>query len=208
MMKIGNRTTGYVPGSDGSKTKRSDKQSGKTLTSQSDTKRSQGSILLNISPEGRLQLQERNVQDTDAIGMEEEPSSEADSDSIEALLEACQQQIKTSDEEADGVKDLAKIMETARRIANGDKVPYKDEKKLMEYSMKLYQTAKAAAIVNANKKHKKYKSMFKDEDNKDKDEKLRELEQEDLSEEGSATAIEENEEGESDEGDFNEGNQE
>jgi len=33
--------------------------------------------------------------------------------------------------------DLAKIMEVARRIAKGAKVPSSDERKLMEYSMEL-----------------------------------------------------------------------
>ena len=35
-------------------------------------------------------------------------------------------------------EDMIKIMEVARRIMKGAKVPASDEKKLMEYSMELY----------------------------------------------------------------------
>ena len=60
--------------------------------------------------------------------------------------------------------ELAKIMEIVRRIANGDKVPHKDEKKLLEYNSKLYMAAKAAASLRHNKKPKKYKSLYEDEE--------------------------------------------
>ena len=40
------------------------------------------------------------------------------------------------------VEDLAKIMEVARRLMKGGIVPASDERKLMEYSMELYQAAK------------------------------------------------------------------
>ena len=39
-------------------------------------------------------------------------------------------------------EDLGKIMEVARRLMKGGIVPPNDEKKLMEYSMELYQAAK------------------------------------------------------------------
>ena len=64
------------------------------------------------------------------------------------------------------MQDVAKIMEVARRIARGAKVPVKDEKKLMEYNMELYMAAKnAAAIMELQKKDKKkYDSLWKDKE--------------------------------------------
>lgn len=49
-------------------------------------------------------------------------------------------------------EDMIKIMEVARRIMKGAKVPASDEKKLMEYSMELYMAAKNMAVLNENKK--------------------------------------------------------
>ncbi|GEM_PF-6579975 len=60
--------------------------------------------------------------------------------------------------------DTWKILEIARRISRGDKVPPNDEKKLMEANFKLYQVAKSASVLNYAKKHKKYKSMYEEED--------------------------------------------
>lgn len=95
------------------------------------------------------------------------------------MLKTYQDQIASEKKEEDRCDDEAKIMEIARRIARGDKVPFKDEKKLMEYNSKLYQMAKAAAIMSQNKNRKEHDSMFKDEDNNVID-KLRELNRESL----------------------------
>lgn len=95
-------------------------------------------------------------------------------------LEMFERQLQASKESADAAgkaaSDYAKIMEIARRIARGDKVPTKDEKKLMEYSSELYQMAKMSAMMNERKKHKKHKSLFEEEEENDKREKLRALE--------------------------------
>lgn len=63
-------------------------------------------------------------------------------------------------------EDLAKIMEVARRIADGDKVPAYDEQKLMEYSMELYMSAKNIAVMNENKDKEEYNSLWADEEEK------------------------------------------
>lgn len=60
--------------------------------------------------------------------------------------------------------DLAKIMEVARRIARGARVPAKDEQKVMDYSMELYMASKNLAVMNAQKKKEKYDSLWEDED--------------------------------------------
>ncbi|MCM1158884.1 MAG: hypothetical protein NC300_10295 [Bacteroidales bacterium] len=94
-------------------------------------------------------------------------------------LDMLERQMQASRESAEAMgkaaADQGKIMEIARRISRGDKVPPKDEKKLMEFDFKLYQMAKMSAVMNEGKKHKKHKSLFEDEEENDKREKLRAL---------------------------------
>ena len=75
-----------------------------------------------------------------------------------------------SDPETGYAAEMAKIMEVARRIASGAQVPYKDEKKLLEYDPKLYQAVKNAAMISKmqDKEQEKYDSLWKDEDEKKK----------------------------------------
>ncbi len=61
-------------------------------------------------------------------------------------------------------KDLAKIMEVARRIMKGAKVPGSDERKLMEFDSKLYQMAKSIGAMAKQRKRKEYKSLWEDEE--------------------------------------------
>lgn len=76
--------------------------------------------------------------------------------------EVCRQQ---SDAMSDYAIDMAKIMEVARRISNGGKVPARDEQKLMEYSMELYMSAKnMATLKELEEKREKYDSLWDDED--------------------------------------------
>ena len=73
-----------------------------------------------------------------------------------------------ADTMAEAAKEQSKIMEVARRIMHGDKVPSKDEKKLMEYDYKLYSMAKnAAAMLKLQKERKEHKSLWEDEEVKD-----------------------------------------
>lgn len=68
----------------------------------------------------------------------------------------------------DAAIEMGKIMETARRIGKGAKVPATDEKKVMEYSMELYMAAKNLAMLNKMNKKKKeeYDSLWGDEEEK------------------------------------------
>ena len=102
---------------------------------------------------------------------------------LEALRKSYQEQLKSCKKAKSAFEDMAKLMEIARRIARGDKVPAKDERKLMEFNSELYQAAKAAAMLHANKKHKEHKSMFDEEENNNIKNKLNSLEQEDKKEE-------------------------
>lgn len=68
---------------------------------------------------------------------------------------------------ADAAEEQGKILEVARRIMHGDKVPPYDEHKLMEYDWKLYSMAKnAAAMLEMREKQKEHKSLWEDEEEK------------------------------------------
>ena len=77
--------------------------------------------------------------------------------------EVCRQQ---TDVMSDAAIDMAKIMEVARRISTGGRVPASDERKLMDYSMELYMSAKNLAMLKEmeEKRKKKYDSLWEDED--------------------------------------------
>lgn len=64
----------------------------------------------------------------------------------------------------DYVEDLGKIMEVARRLMKGGRVPAQDEKRLMEYSMELYQSAKNIGAMVQNRKKEEYDSLWEDEE--------------------------------------------
>ena len=68
----------------------------------------------------------------------------------------------------DAAMEMSKILETARRIGKGARVPATDEKKVMEYSMDLYLAAKNLAMLNKmnQKKNDKYDSLWGDEEDK------------------------------------------
>lgn len=76
-------------------------------------------------------------------------------------LENTKQQGKAAEKAG---KDLAKIMEVARRIMKGAKVPGSDERKLMEFDSKLYQMAKSIGTMAKQRKRKEYKSLWEDEE--------------------------------------------
>ena len=76
--------------------------------------------------------------------------------------EASRQQSEAMAKQAD---EYIKCIEVARRIARGDKVPPKDEKKLLEFSTEMYQMAKnMGAMVKLNGKRKEHDSLWDDED--------------------------------------------
>lgn len=65
------------------------------------------------------------------------------------------------------VEDLGKIMEVARRLMKGATVPPNDEKKLMEYSMEMYQAAKNIGALAERSQREKYDSLWEDEEKKE-----------------------------------------
>lgn len=78
-----------------------------------------------------------------------------------ANAEVAKQQGEAMEEYA---TDMVKIMEVARRIARGAKVPASDQKKLMEYSMELYMSAKNMAMMAKQKDKEEYDSLWDDEE--------------------------------------------
>jgi len=62
--------------------------------------------------------------------------------------------------------DMAKILEVARRIMKGGIVPATDEKKLMEFSMEMYQMAKNIGSMVQREKKEKYKTLWEEEEEK------------------------------------------
>lgn len=71
---------------------------------------------------------------------------------------------RQGDAMAEQAENYSKCLEVAHRIAKGDKVPLKDEQKLLEFSSEMYQMAKNMAAVANNEKVKKHKTLWKDED--------------------------------------------
>ena len=79
-----------------------------------------------------------------------------------ANMEVAKQQGEAMEE---GMVDMGKIMEVARRIMKGGIVPPTDEKKLMEYSMELYQAAKNIGAL-VKKEREEYDSLWEDDEEK------------------------------------------
>lgn len=81
------------------------------------------------------------------------------------------EEMKNSKQQGEAVKeagaDMAKIMEVARRIMKGARVPASDERKLMEFDDKLYQMAKNVGAMVKLRKRKKYDSLWDDEKKKE-----------------------------------------
>ena len=83
--------------------------------------------------------------------------------SLTANMESAKQQGEASKEY---VEDLGKIMEVARRLMKGDIVPATDEKKLMEYSMEMYQAAKNIGSMIREKEREEHDSLWDDDEEK------------------------------------------
>ena len=81
-----------------------------------------------------------------------------------AKMEAAKQQGEAMEEYA---IDMGKIMEVARRLMKGGIVPPTDEKKLMEYSMELYQAAKNIGAMAKEKEKEEYDSLWEEKEVKE-----------------------------------------
>lgn len=88
------------------------------------------------------------------------------------FLQEAENSKRAGEAAAKQAENYSKCIEVARRIARGDKLPLKDEQKLLEFSSKMYQMAKnMAAVAQQSEKVKKHKSLWKDEDENGQPEK-------------------------------------
>ena len=76
-------------------------------------------------------------------------------------MEAAKQQGDAMKEYAE---DMGKILEVARRLMDGDIVPATDEKKLMDFSMEMYQAAKNIGMMAKKKEQEEHESLWKEEE--------------------------------------------
>lgn len=72
-------------------------------------------------------------------------------------------------------EDIIKIFEVARRLMKGATVPPTDEKKLMEYSMEMYQAAKNIGAMVKRKEKEEYDSLWDEEEEPTENEDPREV---------------------------------
>lgn len=76
-------------------------------------------------------------------------------------MESAKQQGEAMEKYAE---DMGKILEVARRLMDGDIVPATDEKKLMDFSMEMYQAAKNIGMMAKKKERKEHESLWEDEE--------------------------------------------
>lgn len=119
-------------------------------------------VALELSEEGLQKLAEAQEQTEAQKNSKSQQYSQSQMQMFQEQMERMREDNKKAAEHAD---DTAKIMTIFRRIANGDIVPPKDEKKLMEHSMEMYQAAKNLGSMKQNEDRKKYKSV--DEEGED-----------------------------------------
>lgn len=78
-----------------------------------------------------------------------------------------------AEQQADAMEEygieMGKILEVARRIMKGGIVPAADEKKLMEFSFEMYQTAKNIGAMVRREEKEEYDSLWGDEEEKEYD---------------------------------------
>lgn len=128
-----------------------------------------GGVVLELSEEYRRrekELQEKVDALSDLIKQNEE-SRDRIIDKEVGIANA-----ESSRQQADAMKkygeDMAKCLEIARRISEGDKVPPQDEKKLMDFNREIYMAAKSMAVMNQQNKHKEYDSLWCEEEKGEK----------------------------------------
>ena len=91
-------------------------------------------------------------------------------DYMDKLLAQCNAKANMVSAEQQGdameeyVENIGKIMEVARRLMKGAVVPAKDEQKLMEYSMEMYQAAKNMGMLAKQKEKEEYDSLWDDDE--------------------------------------------
>jgi len=126
------------------------------VSAASSSKNVSDNVVLTLSEDGKEAASTGNVKD----------NQNTQQSMFERYEQMLKEQSESSKKAAKSAKDTAKILEIARRIASGAKVPKTDEQKLMEYNFQLYLSAKETAMLNQEKEKKEYDKLFEDEDKK------------------------------------------
>ena len=126
------------------------------VSAASSSKNVNDNVVLTLSEDGKEAASTGNVKD----------NQNTQQSMFERYEQMLKEQSESSKKAAKSAKDTAKILEIARRIASGAKVPKTDEQKLMEYNFQLYLSAKEIAMLNQEKEKKEYDKLFEDEDKK------------------------------------------
>lgn len=126
------------------------------VSAASSSKNVNDNVVLTLSEDGKEAASTGNVKD----------NQNTQQSMFERYEQMLKEQSESSKKAAKSAKDTAKILEIARRIASGAKVPKTDEQKLMEYNSQLYLSAKETAMLNQEKEKKEYDKLFEDEDKK------------------------------------------
>ncbi len=126
-----------------------------------------GGVVLDLSEEYRKRAQELQEK-IDKVKEQIDEHIELRDQVIEMEVGIANAEVAKQQGEAmqDYGEEMAKCLEIARRISNGDRVPAQDEKKLMDFNMEIYMAAKNMATMNMDKKHKDYDSLWEDEEEK------------------------------------------
>lgn len=126
------------------------------VSAASSSKNVNDNVVLTLSEDGKEAASTGNVKD----------NQNTQQSMFERYEQMLKEQSESSKKAAKSAKETAKILEIARRIASGAKVPKTDEQKLMEYNFQLYLSAKETAMLNQEKEKKEYDKLFEDEDKK------------------------------------------
>ena len=94
----------------------------------------------------------------------------------EELKKAAEEAKEEADAKGKEARRFGAVLEIFRRISRGDKVSPKDESALMEYDMKLYISAKSAAMMANSKKIKNKKSLIEELEKAEKEKELKKAE--------------------------------
>lgn len=99
---------------------------------------------------------------------EEELDKMREEDEKKSLREMYQEQVEAAKEAAEaageGFEDMARALEIARRMMNGDRVPGSDEKFLMDFDKDMYLGAKSMQGLAQKKDPKDYDSLLEEEE--------------------------------------------
>ena len=128
---------------------------------------SSGGVVFEVSEEYRKRAEELQEK-LDRVKEQIEEHIKLRDEVIEAEVGIANAEVAKQQGEAmqDYGEEMAKCLEIARRIANGDRVPAQDEKKLMDFNMEVYMAAKNMAAMNMDKKHKDYETLWGEEEEK------------------------------------------